>query len=43
MELSLQSPMDPIQGTSPESLARLVKAQDVNWASSMGRCNTGLL
>jgi hypothetical protein len=29
--LSKQSPMEPIEGSSPERLARSVKAQDVNW------------
>ena len=32
IELSKQSPTLPIEGTSPESLARSVKAQDPNWA-----------
>jgi hypothetical protein len=39
--LSQQSPIDPIEGTSPEARARSVKAQEVNCASSTGRCNTG--
>lgn len=29
--LSLQSPIEAIDGTSPESSARRVKAHDVNW------------
>ena len=29
--LSKQSPIDPMEGTSPESIARLVNGHDVNW------------
>ena len=29
--LSSQSPTDPIDGTSPDCLARSVNAQEVNW------------
>jgi hypothetical protein len=43
IELSKQSPMLPIEASSPESLARLVKAQDLNCLGSTGRCNTGWL
>ena len=31
--LSKQSPTEPIDGTRPESSARRVNAQDVNWVS----------
>lgn len=33
----------PIEGSSADSLARWVKAQEVNRPDSIGRCNTGLL
>jgi hypothetical protein len=35
--------MLPIDGTRPDCWARLVKAHEVNWVDSTGRCNTGLL
>ena len=41
--LSKQSPTEPIEGSSPESIARCVNAQEVNWPDSTGRRNTGLL
>jgi len=31
MALSKQSPIDPIEGTSPDCRARWVNAQEVNW------------
>ena len=43
MALSKQSAMLPMDGTSPEALARSVNAQDPNWADSTGGSNTGLL
>ena len=41
-ELSKQSPIEPIDATSPNSCARRVNAQEVNWADSIGRRNTSL-
>jgi hypothetical protein len=38
--LSKQAPMEPIEGSSPESTAQRVNAQEVNWADSIGRGNT---
>jgi hypothetical protein len=32
-----------MDGTSPERLARSVKAHEVNWADSIGGRNTGLV
>jgi hypothetical protein len=37
MALSQQSPTEPIEGTSPESLARWVNAQEANWAAPPDR------
>lgn len=41
--LSKQSPIEPIDGTRPESSARRVKAHEVNWPDSIGGRNAGLL
>ena len=41
--LSKQSPTEPIDGNRPESTARWVNAQEVNWPDSIGGRNTGLL
>ncbi len=41
--LSKQSPTDPIDGSRPESTARRVNAQGVNWVNSSGRRNAVLL
>jgi hypothetical protein len=41
--LSKQSPIEPIEASSPESLARWVKAQEANWVDSSGRRNTSSL
>jgi hypothetical protein len=41
--LSRASPTDPIEPAMPESWSASVNASEVYWASSIGRCNTGLL
>lgn len=41
MALSAGMPTEPIEGAIPASRTRWLKAQDVNWADSRSRRNTG--
>ncbi len=41
--LSSASPTEPTEGSTPSSMSRWVKATEVYWLGSTGRCNTGLL
>ncbi len=43
MALSRASPIEPIEPRMPAARNRLPKAQEVYWANSIGRGNTGLL
>jgi hypothetical protein len=41
--LSKQPPIEPMDSVRPESRARWVNAQDVNWGDSTGRRNTSMM
>lgn len=43
MALSSPSPTVPNDGSRPAERIFSPKTEEVNWASSTGRCNTGLL